>query len=133
MPSVKISAIARSAAGLLFVTIIAASCGGSYEETIGGVAIPVPKGMARISEKPVEISLLGFGAAQATFLGAMDTNQIVDFYQKELPARGWQANMNLRSGGAMLAYSKDGKIVLIGVGNQDGETRLSLTVSGARK
>jgi hypothetical protein len=133
MPSVKISAIARSAAGLLFVTIIAASCGGSYEETIGGVAIPVPKGMARISEKPVEISLLGFGAAQATFLGAMDTNQIVDFYQKELPARGWQANMNLRSGGAMLAYSKDGQIVLIGVGNQDGETRLSLTVSGARK
>jgi hypothetical protein len=133
MPSVKISAIARSAAGLLFVTIIAASCGSSYEETIGGVAIPVPKGMARISEKPVEISLLGFGAAQATFLGAMDTNQIVDFYQKELPARGWQANMNLRSGGAMLAYSKDGQIVLIGVGNQDGETRLSLTVSGARK
>jgi hypothetical protein len=38
--------------------------------------------------------------------------------------------MNLRSGGAMLAYSKEGKTLLIGVGQQDGKTHLTLSVGG---
>ena len=121
-------------AGLLaFFVIVASGCGGSYDETIAGVAVPVPKGMKRTSEKPVEISLLGFGAGQASFQGAMETDTIVDFYKKELPSRGWQTNMNLRSGGAMLAYSKEGKTLLIGVSQQDGKTTLSLTVGGTAR
>ena len=86
--------------------------------------------MARNKEKPVEMSLLGFGAGSATFHGDMDTEKIVEFYKKELPARGWQTNMNVRSGGAMLAYSKEGKTLLIGVSRQDGKTNLTLTVGG---
>jgi hypothetical protein len=131
MPSLKQSWIARFTLSLFLATILTASCGGSYDETIGGVTVPVPKAMTRSTEKPVEISLLGFGAGQATFHGTVDTEQIVDFYKKELPARGWQANMNLRSGGAMLAYGKDGKTLLIGVAKENGQTSLSLTVGGS--
>ncbi|MGE5218458.1 MAG: hypothetical protein ACM3SP_15805 [Chloroflexota bacterium] len=115
------------------LVIVASACGGSYDETIAGVAVPVPKGMTRTSEKPVEISVLGFGAGQASFQGTTETDKIVDFYKKELPSRGWQSTMNLRSGGAMLAYSKEGKTLLIGVGKQDGKTTLSLTVSGTAR
>lgn len=130
MPSSKSTALASLIA---FLVIVASGCGGSYDETIAGVAVPVPKGMTRSSEKPAEISLLGFGAGQASFQGTMETDKIVDFYKKEMPARGWQANMNLRSGGAMLAYSKEGKTLLIGVGKQDGKTILSLTVAGTAR
>jgi len=115
---------------LLAALALSSGCAGSYDETIAGIVIPVPKGMTRSTEKPVEMSLLGFGAGQATFHGNMDTEKIVEFYQKELPARGWQSNMNLRSGGAMLAYSKEGKTLLIGVAQQDGKTNLTLSVGG---
>ena len=115
---------------LLTALALSSGCARSYEETIAGVVIPVPNGMTRSTEKPVEMSLLGFGAGQATFHGSMDTEKIVEFYKKELPSRGWQSNMNLRSGGAMLAYSKEGKTLLIGVGQQDGKTNLTLSVGG---
>ena len=118
---------------LLAALALAGGCTRSYDETIAGVSIPVPKAMERSGEKPAEISLLGFGAGQATFHGNMDTDAIVEFYKKELPARGWQADMNLRSGGAMLAYSKEGKTLLIGAGKQGDESNLTLTVGGAAR
>ena len=89
--------------------------------------------MTKSTAKPVEMSLLGFGAGQATFHGNMDPEKVVEFYKEEMPARGWQSNMNLRSGGAMLAYSKEGKTLLIGVGQQEGKTNLTLTVGGAAR
>ena len=115
---------------LLILIALAASCSGSQDVTVGGVTVPVPKSMTRNAEKPVEMSLLGFGAGQATFHGDMDSEKIVEFYKKEMPARGWQTNMNLRSGGAILAYSKEGKTLLIGVSQQEGKTNLTLTVGG---
>jgi hypothetical protein len=117
----------------LLIAVMLAACGGSRDETISGVTIPVPSAMKKSSEKPVEISFLGFGAGQATFHGNVETNTLVEFYQKEMPARGWQASMNLLSGGAMLAYSKDGKSVLIGISKQENGTVLSLTVGGVGK
>jgi len=117
----------------LLIAVMLAACGGSRDETISGVAIPVPSAMKKGSEKPAEISFLGFGAGQTTFHGKMESDKLVKFYQKEMPARGWHPSMNLLSGGAILAYSKDGKSVLIGIGKQNSETVLSLTVGGAGK
>lgn len=113
---------------LTAVGALAAGCAGSYDETVAGVVIPVPKGMTRSTEKPAEISLLGFGAGQANFQGDMEPEKIVEFYKKEMPERGWQSNVNLRSGGAMLAYGKEGKTLLIGVARRGGKTDLTLTV-----
>ena len=117
----------------LLVAAMLGACGGSRDEKISGVAIPVPSAMKAASEKPAEISFLGFGAGQATYRGNMESEKLVDFYKKEMPARGWQPSMNLLSGGAMLAYGKDGKSVLIGISEQKGETVLTLTVGGAGK
>lgn len=113
--------------------VMLAACGGSRDETISGVTIPVPSAMKKGTEKPVEISILGFGAGQATFHGNMETDKLVEFYKKEMSARGWQPSMNLLSGGAMLAYSKESKSVLIGISKQNSETVLSLTVGGVGK
>ena len=63
----------------------------------------------------------------------MDPDKIVEFYKKELAARGWQPSMNLQSGGAMLAYSKEGKSLLIAVGNSNDGAILTLTVGGMGK
>ena len=115
---------------LLILFTLGSGCVGSQDETIAGVTIPVPKAMTRSVEKPVEMSLLGFGAGQATFSGNMDAEKIIEFYKQEMPARGWQPNMNLRSGGAMLGYSKEGKTLLVAIGKQEGKTNLTLTVGG---
>jgi len=116
---------------LLFM--LSSACGGSRDETVSGVTLPVPSAMKKSGEKPVEIAIFGFGAGQATFHGNMESAKLIEFYKKELPARGWQQSMNLVSGGAMLAYSKDGKTVLIGISKQNDETVLSLSVGGVGK
>jgi len=87
--------------------------------------------MTTSTDKPVEMSLLGFGAGQASFSGNMDA-EIIEFYKKEMPGRRWQANMSLRGGGAMLGYSKAGKTLLVAIGKQDRKTNLTLTVGGMR-
>ena len=125
--------IGRLFLAAIILPLLLTACGGSRDETISGVAIPVPNAMKKSSDKPVEISFLGFGAGQASFRGDMESEKLIEFYKKEMPARGWQSNMNLLSGGAMLAYSKDAKSVMIGIGKQDNQTVLSLTVGSVGK
>jgi len=113
--------------------LTSSGCGGSYDETISGVKVPVPNGKAKHSEIPAEMWFRGFGAGQASFHGKMETDKVVEFYKKELAARGWEPNMNLQSGGAMLAYAKEGKTLLIAVGKANDDTTLSLTLGGMGK
>ena len=123
----------RYLACFLFIAAIVSACGGSYEETISGVKIPVPSAMKKSSEKPADISILGFEAGTASFQGNVEEKKVIEFYKQEMPARGWRESMHLISGGAMLAYSKEGKTVLIGIGKQGGEAILTLTVGGVGK
>jgi hypothetical protein len=109
----------------MIFSLLLIACGGSREETISGVAIPVPAAMKKSAEKPVEISFFGLGAGQATFRGDMESEKLVEFYKKEMPARGWHSNMSLLSGGAMS--------VMIGIGKQDHQSILSLTVGTVGK
>jgi len=117
---------------VLLLFMLASACAGSRDETVAGVTLPVPSAMKKGAEKPVEIAIFGFGAGQASFHGNMESAKLVEFYKKELPARGWQDSMNL-IGGGVLAYSKDGKTVLIGISKDDKGSVLSLTVGGVGK
>jgi hypothetical protein len=117
----------------LFFIVLLNSCGGSYEETVGGVRVPIPSGMKKSQDNGVEISLPGFGGGQASFQGNLDPDKVIEFYKKEMAARGWNPNMTLVSRGGMLAYTKEGKSVLVVVGKSDGTTALRITVGGTGK
>lgn len=114
----------------LFYAFGFSACGGSYEDTIAGIAVPVPKSMTKSSQAPVEMKFFGFGAGQASYHGKMASDKIVEFYERELPARGWQPGASMRAGGAMLAYSKEAKTLMVAIGKQNDETSLTLTVGG---
>jgi len=115
---------------VLFYAFGFSACGGSYEDTIAGITVPVPKSMTKSSEGPVEMKFFGFGAGQASYRGKTDSDKIVEFYKRELPARGWQPGASMRAGGAMLAYSKEGKTLMVAIGKQNDEATLTLTVGG---
>ena len=52
---------------LLAMTLILAGCNKSYDEKIGGVEIPIPRGMKKSDGAGLEIALLGFGGGKALF------------------------------------------------------------------
>ena len=115
--------------GLIGLTLIFAGCS-SYEETVGGVKVPIPNGMTKSQAKGMQLSLPGFGGAQAAFQGNLEPEKIVEFYKKEMPSRGWQPNMELTSKGGMLTYTKENQTVVVMATKSDGGSNLSITVGG---
>lgn len=111
------------------LALLALSCG-SYEETVGGVKVPIPNGMTKSQAKGIQVSLPGFGGAQASFQGNLEPEKIVEFYKKEMPSRGWQPNMELTSKGGMLTYTKENQTVVVMATKSDGGSNLSITVGG---
>ena len=122
----------RPSAALFFIVLVN-GCGGSYEETVAGIQVPIPSGMKKSQGNGVEISLPGFGGGQASFQGNMDPDKVIEFYKKEMAARGWNPNMSLISRGGMLTYAKEGKSVLVTVGKNEAITTLTITVGGPGK
>jgi hypothetical protein len=112
---------------------ITTGCGGSYEETIGGVKIPIPRGMTRSRESGIEVSLPGFAGAQAYYQGKLAPDEVVEFYRKEMTTRGWQPSLGLLSKGGMLTCVKDSTTVVIAVGKSDGGTGLTIIAGGAQR
>jgi hypothetical protein len=118
---------------LIWLTISVLSCGGSYEETVGDVKIPIPRGMTKSQQKGMELSLPGFGGALAAYEGKMAPDNVVEFYRQEMPARGWEPSIGLLSQGGMLTYVKDKKTVIVTVGKTDSGTSMTITVAGAQR
>lgn len=117
---------------LFFVTIVILSgCGGSYEETIAGVKVPIPRGMTKSPQQGLQLALPGFGGAQVNYEGNIAPEKVVAFYKKELPERGWQPAAGILGKGGMLSYAKEGKALVVMIGTQDGKTALTLMVGGA--
>jgi hypothetical protein len=106
-------------------------CGGSKEETIGGVQVPIPRGVTKSPQQGIQLALPGFGGAQVSYEGNVEPEKITDFYKKEMPARGWQPAAGILVKGGMLSYTKEGKAVTIIVGPKDGKTGLTIMVGGA--
>ena len=120
----------RSLIGPVVLTLSLAGCSSSYEETVAGVKVPIPNGMTKSQAKGIELSLPGFGGAQASFQGNLEPDKIVEFYKKEMPSRGWQPNIELTSKGGMLTYTKGNQTVVVMVTKGDGGSNLSITVGG---
>jgi hypothetical protein len=118
---------------LIWLTISVLSCGGSYEETVGDVKIPIPRAMTKSQQKGMELSLPGFGGALAAYEGKMAPDNVVEFYRQEMPARGWEPSIGLLSQGGMLTYVKDKKTVIVTVGKTDSGTSMTITVAGAQR
>jgi|SRR5213594_193175 len=101
--------VPRSLTCWFCMAVMLAGCDGSHDETVGGLQVPIPGGMTKSEEKGVELSIPGFGGAQASYRGKLEPNQVVDFYKKEMPARGWKPSIGVLSQGGMLTYVKEGK------------------------
>src|SRR5215475_1585589 len=117
---------------LLCIAVGTFGCGGSYEETVGGVKIPIPGGMTRSQESGIEVSLPGFGGAQAAYRGKLDPEKVIEFYQKEMSARGWKPSIRLLSKGGMLTYVKDSTTVIITVEKTDSGARMAIIAAGTQ-
>ena len=118
---------------LLWLTLGSSSCGGSHEETLGGVKIPIPGGMTKSQDKGIELSLPGFGGAQAAYRGKADPDMVIAFYKKEMPDRGWKPTMGLLSQGGMLSYVKESTTVIVIVGKTDSGTNITIMAGGTQR
>jgi hypothetical protein len=115
---------------LLAMILIFAGCSKSYDEKIAGVEIPIPRGMKKSDGAGVEVALLGFGGGQSSFRGQLESRKVIEFYEKEMPSRGWQPNAGVISKGGMLTYAKDNRTVIIMVGGNNDATTMTVTVGG---
>jgi hypothetical protein len=115
---------------LLAMILISAGCSKSYDEKIAGVEIPIPRGMKKSDGAGVEVALLGFGAGQSSFRGQLEPEKVIEFYDKEMPLRGWQPNAGVVSRGGMLTYAKDNRTVIIMVGGNNDAVAMTITVGG---
>lgn len=115
---------------LLATILIVAGCNKSYDEKIGGVEIPIPRGMKKSDGVGLEVALLGFGGGQSSFRGQLGPEKVIEFYEKEMPARGWQPNAGVISKGGMLTYAKDNRTVIIMIGGNNDATTMTVSVGG---
>ena len=125
--------VPRSLTCWFCMAVMLAGCGGSHDETVGGLQVPIPGGMTKSEEKGVELSIPGFGGAQASYRGKLEPNQVVDFYKKEMPARGWKPSIGVLSQGGMLTYAKEGKSLIVMAGKSNGDTNMTITVGAAKQ
>ena len=118
---------------MLALCLALAGCAtiGPRDEIVAGVTVPVPGGMKKAPEEKMEINFPGFAGGRAAFHGSVPPDKIVGFYKEEMSKRGWRSNASLVTHGGMLAFSKDGKNVLITVSGSGGDTTLNVVVGSA--
>src|SRR5207237_10387465 len=95
--------VPRSLTCCFCMAVMLAGCDGSHDETVGGLQVPIPGGMTKSEEKGVELSIPGFGGAQAWYRGKLEPNQVVDFSQKEMPAGACNTSIGARLQGGRLS------------------------------
>ena len=81
----------------------------------------------------LQSGLRRFGGAQAAYQGKMDPDKVIEFYRKEMPARGWQPSIGLLSKGGVLTYIKDSTTVIITVGKTGSGTGITIIAGGTQR
>jgi hypothetical protein len=89
--------------------------------------------MTKSQDQRIELSLPGFGTAQAAYQGQVDPDNIIEFYRKEMPPRGWNPSIGLLSKGGMLTYVKESATVIVMVGKTDSGTSLTIIAGGTQR
>ena len=130
MPGNHSAILLRFVSWLVVAALILTGCSGSYEETLAGVQVPIPRGMTKSPQQGIELALPGFGGAQASYEGSVEPEKVVAFYKKELPDRGWQSAAGILGKGGMLSYTKEGKALVVMVASKEGKTALNIMVGG---
>ena len=133
MRFIRFTIFLRTLAYCSCVIVILTGCGGSHDESVAGVQVPIPGGMTKSGEKGVELSLPGFGGGQASYQGNVDPDKIVEFYKKEMPARGWKPGGGVVSKAGMLTYAQEGKSVVVMVGKNSSGTNMTITVGASKQ
>lgn len=119
----------RQLSSLLLLAFLIGGCGDYQEEkSIGGVLVPIPQGMSESPEHILQFAFPGFEAGRAVYQGSIDPNEMVKFYQDQMPTRGWKPNAALVARSGVLAYTKGNRGVLITIIPTENATSLTIVV-----
>jgi hypothetical protein len=113
---------------LVVCLLLGCAANQAHDEVIGEAVIPVPGGMERVEGGRVELALPGFGGGRAVFQGRVRPEEVVRFYQTEMPGRGWKENASIVGQGGALAFYKEGRSAVITVGSGQGGATLDILV-----
>jgi hypothetical protein len=98
------------------------------DEEIAGVSIPIPEKMTKVPDKGF-VPLKGFEDGQVVYQGKVTRDEIFNFYQEVLAAKGWQPNTYFAAEKDRIAYTKGNRVLLVTYSpNPDGTTVLVLMV-----
>jgi hypothetical protein len=84
--------------------------------------------MERVEGGGIELALPGFGGGRAVYQGRVRPEEVVKFYRTAMPERGWKENASIVSQGGALAFSKEGRSVVITVGSGERGATLDIIV-----
>ena len=97
-------------------------------EFVAGSPIPIPSEMNRSTDQGMELMVPGFKGGQVAYQGQVEPREIIRFYQKNMPLKGWQPYASLVTGGGLLVFTKSNKSALIMVSESNGNTTLAILV-----
>ncbi len=113
---------------LLLVSLIVPHAAAQTNEVIAGVSIPIPPGMNRTTDQRFEMTVPGFKGGQRAYRGDVDLNEVITFYQKQMPLDGWNPYASLVAGSGLLVYTRNNQSVLIMVEENNGKTTLAIMI-----
>jgi len=97
-------------------------------EFVAGSPIPIPSEMNKSTDQGMELMVPGFKGGQVAYQGMVEPREVIRFYQKNMPLKGWHPYARLVTGGGLLVFTKSNKSVLIMVSESNGNTTLAILV-----
>ena len=97
-------------------------------EFVAGSTIPIPSEMNKSTDQGIELMVPGFNGGQVAYQGKVEPREVIRFYQKNMPLKGWHPYASLVTGGGLLVFTKSNKSVLIMVSKSNDNTTLAILV-----